>query len=131
MNTVQTKLSCGCWFEYVKGRIAKGQPVRCPLRTAHGLVTVELIHVKRWHAKCRDCRWSRWYGQDVAEAQSAAARHTASTGHMQVQMAHDTVTLDGKGVAWNPRYKRTKSSLLDVRNYATMTELGADEPPPF
>ena len=132
MNTVQTLLACDHWYDYVKGRVRKDQSVICPICKRNTFVV--LFHVKRWHVRCQtmSCRYSRWFGQDRQEALTAANRHATSTGHIDVPLMYDTVTKDGKGVAFNSRYAHTKSSYRGRRNPDRVDPIARDKGPvPF
>lgn len=41
------------------------------------------VECREWHARCRDCTYSRWFGASEAECNRAAERHLQSkTGHI-------------------------------------------------
>lgn len=50
--------------------------VACPV--CHVPRKLVAIECREWHAKCDDCRYGQWFGQDKAAANLAISRHNNS-----------------------------------------------------
>lgn len=65
----------------------------------HGWQNISNVFGHELHMFCADCRMSRWYGQRLSTAKSAAERHEENNPHHRTFVTWDVVTRDGKGIA--------------------------------
>jgi len=122
----QVQLSCGCWKDLSRRLVRI--PQSCP---HHGTVWVERTKTHRWHVRCLDCKYGRWFGQDEGEARAAEARHARNCPLHFVACVYDRVTVDGKGSMMRDKGERVRNTYPSCQQDAIIIPIDADEPPPF
>lgn len=54
-------------------------------------VKPQAFETREWHVKCQQCRYGRWFGQDVVSAKRAHSQHRTQVNFMSRQDKRDKV----------------------------------------